>query len=345
MFSQGQNGVTLFLNVTNSGTASTSGTVTVLDNLPAGFTATAISGAGWSCTVATVTCTRNDALPAGSSYPLTVTANVNYVLPYVVINTVVVSGGGEIDTANDQSSDILIVNQVPPPALVSIAVTPANPSIANGLTQHFTATGTYTDSSTQNLTSQVTWASATTGVATISAGGLATAAGIGASTISATLGAVNGSTFLTVTAATLVSIAVTPANPSIVVGTAQQFQATGTYTDGSTQDLTGSVTWASAKPAVAAITGTGRASTIAVGMSTISATLGAGSGSTTLTVTPLGPCDVIQHGLYTVSDAQAIINEALGAAQALNDMNGDHIVNVVDIAIVINAVLNLGCTV
>ena len=41
---------------------------------------------------------------------------------------------------------------------------------------------------------------------------------------------------LTVTAATLVSIAVTPANPSIAKGTTQQFTATGTYTDSSTAE-------------------------------------------------------------------------------------------------------------
>ena len=55
------------------------------------------------------------------------------------------------------STDTLTVTAA---ALVSIAVTPANPSIAKGLTQQFTATGTFTDNSTQNLTSQVTWASA-----------------------------------------------------------------------------------------------------------------------------------------------------------------------------------------
>ena len=85
--------------------------------------------------------------------------------------------------------------------LQSIAVTPANPSVAKGLTQQFTATGTFSDSTTQNLTSQVTWASATTSVATINAAGLATAVAPGTSTISAALGGVTGSTVLTVTAA------------------------------------------------------------------------------------------------------------------------------------------------
>ena len=58
------------------------------------------------------------------------------------------------------------INPLNLPTLQSIAVTPVNPSIAKGLTQQFTATGTYSDSSTANLTGSVTWASATTSVAT-----------------------------------------------------------------------------------------------------------------------------------------------------------------------------------
>ena len=61
----------------------------------------------------------------------------------------------------------VIVGSGSAPTLSSIAVTPANPTILTGGTQQFTATGTYSDSSTQNLTGQVTWASSSTGVATI----------------------------------------------------------------------------------------------------------------------------------------------------------------------------------
>ena len=101
------------------------------------------------------------------------------------------------------------------PTLVSIAVTPPNPTIQTGLTQQFTATGTYSDLSTQNITTQVTWASSHTGVATFSptVKGLATGVSAGSTTISATLSGVTGSTTLTVQAApapTLISIAVTP---------------------------------------------------------------------------------------------------------------------------------------
>ena len=59
------------------------------------------------------------------------------------------------------------------PTLTSIAVTPANPTIQTGATQQFTATGTYSDNTTQNITSQVTWAS-NTSAATINSAGLAT---------------------------------------------------------------------------------------------------------------------------------------------------------------------------
>ena len=162
-------------------------------------------------------------------------------------------------------------------ALQAIAVTPASPSIAKGKTQQFTATGTYTDSSTQDVTTTATWASASTGVATIGAGtGLATAAGIGASQITATQGAiVSPPATLTVTAATLQSIAVTPASPSVIKGTTQQFTATGTYSDNTTQNLTASVMWVSGTTAVATIgAGTGLATAVTTGTSQITAALG-----------------------------------------------------------------------
>ncbi|HEY6272836.1 MAG TPA: Ig-like domain-containing protein [Terriglobales bacterium] len=173
--------------------------------------------------------------------------------------------------------------------LVSITVTPANPSIAAGATQQFTATGTYSDSTTQNVTSLAAWTSTNTAVATINASGLATAVSTGSTTIQATYGGFTGSTGLTVTTAVLVSIAVTPANASIATGGTQQFTATGTYSDNSTQNLTGSVTWSSTNTAVATITGAGLATAAALGTTTIQAASGSITGTTTLTVTSTIP--------------------------------------------------------
>jgi hypothetical protein len=75
--------------------------------------------------------------------------------------------------------------------LTSIAVTPASPSIGIGNTLQFTATGTYSDNSTKNITSSVTWASSNTLFATIGiSAGLATGVAVGTTEITATLGTV-----------------------------------------------------------------------------------------------------------------------------------------------------------
>src|SRR5262249_22975462 len=141
--------------------------------------------------------------------------------------------------------------------LQSIAVTPANPTVAKGQTDQFTATGTLSDGSHQDLTSSVTWASSNTAVATINTAGLTTAVADRTTNISSTPTGSSGSPALTVTAAVLQSIAVTPANPSVAKGLTEQFTATGTFSDGSHQDLTSSVTWASATASVATITAAG----------------------------------------------------------------------------------------
>ena len=138
-------------------------------------------------------------------------------------------------------ADVLTVTAA---TLQSIAVTPVSPTIAKGATQQFTATGTYSDSSTANITASVSWNSATTTMATITAGGLATGVGVGTSNITAALsGVTSPADVLTVTAATLQSIAVTPVSPTIAKGATQQFTATGTYSDSSTQNLTSQVAW------------------------------------------------------------------------------------------------------
>lgn len=177
--------------------------------------------------------------------------------------------------------------------LASIQVTPANPSLASGLTEQFMATGTYTDNSTQNLTTQVTWSSSNTAAATVSnatgSQGLASSAGLGVTSVSATLGNISGSGQLTVSAATLASIQVTPASPSVPKGLTQQLTATGIYTDKSTQNLTTQVTWSSSNTGVATVSNAGGsqglASAVALGGTTITAISGGISGSTTLTVT------------------------------------------------------------
>jgi hypothetical protein len=99
------------MTVNNIGTDATLGTVTVVDTLPVGLTATAISGTGWICTLATLTCTRADALAAAGSYPvITVTVNVAANAANSVTNNVSVSGGGEVNLANDTAADVTTIS-------------------------------------------------------------------------------------------------------------------------------------------------------------------------------------------------------------------------------------------
>jgi uncharacterized repeat protein (TIGR01451 family) len=105
-FTQGQAGAQYTIAVSNGGSIPSSGTVTVVDTLPAGLTATGVAGAGWSCTLGTLTCTRGDALAAGSSYPnIVLTVDVAGNAPSSVTNSATVSGGGEQDTSNNTAAD------------------------------------------------------------------------------------------------------------------------------------------------------------------------------------------------------------------------------------------------
>jgi hypothetical protein len=98
--------------------------------------------------------------------------------------------------------------------LTSIAVTPPQPSIAKGTTVQLTATGNFSDKTTEDLTDQVSWISSNNAIAQVSnvpdTEGLVTGLSVGNASITATLNGIEGSTAVSVTAATLTSIQITP---------------------------------------------------------------------------------------------------------------------------------------
>lgn len=161
--------------------------------------------------------------------------------------------------------------------LQSIAVTPANATLAAGGTQQFTAMGTFSDGGTQDITRDVSWTTTNAGVVAIGQStGVAIGQGPGTAQIAATLGGVLSlPSTVTVTAAVLQSIAVTPASASLAKGATQQLTATGTFSDGSTQNVTTTATWASSNTTTATVgSGTGLVVGVAQGTTQISATLG-----------------------------------------------------------------------
>ena len=210
------------------------------------------------------------------------------------------------------------------PTLSSIAVAPNPPArLTMGSTQQFTATGHYSDGSTNDISSQVTWASDSPGISSISAAGLATGITAGNADITATFSGITSSfvsltvvapitTTTTTTTVTLSSITIAPnLPPSLTMGSTQQFTATGNYSDGSTKDISSQITWTSSNSAAATISSTGLANGISVGITNITATIsGLPSLSVKLQVIP-------KLSSITLSPSVATFNLAVGFTRQL----------------------------
>ena len=120
-FLQGQTGATYTLLVSNHGVASTTGTVTVTETVPAGLTVASMTGMGWSCPAGGSTCARSDGLPAGTDYPaITVSVNVGANAGSPQVNSAAVAGGGSASASATDSTMII----VPGPPLRFISMSP-----------------------------------------------------------------------------------------------------------------------------------------------------------------------------------------------------------------------------
>jgi uncharacterized repeat protein (TIGR01451 family) len=141
-FVRPQTGATYTITVSNIGGAETSALITVNDTLPAGLTATDLSGPNWICTLSPLQCTRGDVLFAGTSFePITLTVNVAANAPSSVTNTATVSGGSEANTANDSASDVTQID-----AALQMAAQTANLTVAAGNTTSTTLNVNYNGS-------------------------------------------------------------------------------------------------------------------------------------------------------------------------------------------------------
>jgi hypothetical protein len=196
----------------------------------------------------------------------------------------------------------------------TLQVTPSTVTMSAGATAQLTATGIYHHgsgpSTTQDLTSQVTWKSSSADVATVSATGLVTGIGAGTNTITATINGYTGllSASSTVTVAAnntggggtgndVVSVSIIPGSQSVAVaGETGQFIAIGTTSGGNQVNLTDSATWTSSNVSVATVSSHGLATATGSGTSTITAiatnsdqTVASGTATFTVTGAAAGP--------------------------------------------------------
>jgi uncharacterized repeat protein (TIGR01451 family) len=98
------------ITVNNTGTAATSGMVTVNPTLPLGLNLNSLSGSGWTITQVNArvfSASRNDILPTAQAYPpLTLAVSISNNAPAFVTTVASVSGGGEITTSNNTATTI-----------------------------------------------------------------------------------------------------------------------------------------------------------------------------------------------------------------------------------------------
>ena len=169
--------------------------------------------------------------------------------------------------------------------LTAIAIAPTGGTLPLGISQRFTATGTFADGHSADISGSVTWSSSVPAVADIGAAtGLADALTLGTTTLAATSGGTRGTLVLTTVAATIQSLVIAPATLQVGVGITRRFVATGTFSDGSTADVSASVAWATQTAGVAAVSN-GAASGLALGSTGVTATLGTVSAGAEVDVT------------------------------------------------------------
>ncbi|MGA7219403.1 MAG: Ig-like domain-containing protein [Candidatus Sulfotelmatobacter sp.] len=150
------------------------------------------------------------------------------------------------------------------PTLSTITINPPTPSISQGASEQMSATGTFQDGSTSTLTggtscsgNTVCWSSSDTTVATVSTGGLLSGVAQGTATITASSGAITGTTQATVDLTNVTNFQVcegsfgatgacssgsTALTFNTTAGTDDTFIAQGS-SNGTTVDLTVSSTW------------------------------------------------------------------------------------------------------
>lgn len=174
----------------------------------------------------------------------------------------------------------------------AIAITPTSGSLVLGTTLQLAAAGTFSDGSSKDITSTVTWTSDDASVVQISSAagvaGLAMSAGEGTTQLRAAVGNVTASVQVTVTPALISSLQVSASAAAINIGDTTQLSGLGTYTDATMADLTESVTWTSADEGLLTISndaGTrGLATAVASGTVKVTATIGNVSASYDVTI-------------------------------------------------------------
>ncbi len=210
----------------------------------------------------------------------------------------------------------------------TLQVSPTTVSMVVGATAQLTATGVYSHgsgpSTTQNLTNQVTWSTASADVATVSSTGMVTGVGAGAVTITASMngygGLLSATSLVTVTSSTtgpggndVTKLTITPSSQTVAsTGDTATYTAVGTTSGGATVNVNGLVVWSSSSTEIATVNAsTGVVTAAGSGTATISATYTnadqtVATGTASFTVTGTGATDNDITAITIIPGAQSV---------------------------------------
>lgn len=208
-------------------------------------------------------------------------------------------------------------------ALLRVDLAPVGLALPLGVPYPFDAQGRFTDGRMRSLAEDGTWSSSDPGIATVenTAGSRGVVRGVapGTATLTVTDPGTGMSALapLTVTTATLESVALSPTSFEMLRGRTQQFEARGVFSDGTVLRLTDLADWSSSAPATAPVDG-GLASALAPGGATLTAEFGGRGGATDLTVFDIRP-----DGALTVGNWSAMEPARNGARLYAADLDSD----------------------
>jgi hypothetical protein len=198
----------------------------------------------------------------------------------------------------------------PPPSvtLKSVTISGISASETVGATALLVATATFSDNSTQTVTTQATWGTSDASIATVSSGGLATFAKSGAVNLQATYQGMSGTLAVSVAptapTVTVTSLAMAGIGSTATVGMNVALTVTALLSDGTTANVTTSVTWHSSDSSIATVSPTGAAAFIAVGEVDLQATYQTVTATTHVSVSSAAPPPFdysVFYGTYNIS--------------------------------------------
>jgi len=243
-------------------------------------------------------------LPAGRTQQLTVTATLSNGTTQDVTNSAIYSSNNSavatvsasgLVTANAQGSATVTVSYdgktatvsvtVTAPVVESISVTPASVNIPAGRTQQLTVTAHLSSGTTQDVTGSATYNIHNSAIATVNNSGLVTGKTQGAATVTVTYQGKTATVPVTVTVPEVESISVAPSSVNLPAGRTQQLTVMAHYSDGSTQDVTGSAGYVSGNSSVAMVSAAGLVTGKTPGSTGITVSYGGKTAAVLVTVT------------------------------------------------------------